>query len=49
VTTNNNGDVSFIFQSTQLSAGMVLTATATQVSSTQTSEFSGNRTVVAGP
>ena len=49
VTTNSSGDVGFVFQSTALVAGHVLTATATAVTAGDTSEFSLNRTVVAVP
>jgi hypothetical protein len=49
VTTNANGDTSFSFASGGWPSGMVLTATATSVTAGNTSEFSANRTVVAGP
>ena len=49
LTTDAGGDKGFTIVSSALSAGLVLTATATAVSDGNTSEFSVNRTVVAGP
>lgn len=48
ITTNAGGDKSFTFVSAW-PIGMVLTATATSTTAGNTSEFSANRTVVAGP
>ena len=48
-TTDSGGDRSFSIAVGSLSAGMVLTATATSVVAGNTSEFSLNRTVVPGP
>ena len=48
ITTNAGGDKGFTLQSVVPMAGMVLTATATRVSTGSTSEFSANRAVEAG-
>ena len=49
ITTDSGGDKSFSIAVAGLSPGMVLTATATSTIAGNTSEFSLNRTVVAGP
>ncbi len=49
VSTNSSGDASFTFVSSQLAPGLVLTATATEQTTGNTSEFSANRVVAAGP
>jgi hypothetical protein len=49
VTTNSGGDIGFSFVSTGLAQGQQVTATATRVSTNETSEFSANITIVPSP
>jgi hypothetical protein len=49
VTTNSSGNAGFSFASAQLTVGTPLTATATNVATGSSSEFSANIIVVPGP
>jgi hypothetical protein len=49
VTTGSGGDIGFAFQVAGLGIGQALTATATNLATGGTSEFSLNRTITPGP
>ena len=49
ITTNSGGDRSFAFATAQLAPGQLVTATATNTVTGDTSEFSANATVIAVP
>ena len=49
ITTNSGGDKSFAFATAQLAPGQLVTATATNTVTGDTSEFSTNAPVIAVP